>query len=176
MGTILVVLLFGLFWSYVIFLLPALIVAVLRRSWAYVAAGFVTFGLAWYLGSLEPAKPESWWDRRFGGGEQAFGTRQRKLSRRRRAVTRTGMAAATILLVGLTTTFPTAIVGTDRTSLQYSVGRPDLVRPPLQHGQEREMGVLPVRQLGQRGHPVPDEGRPARLLDGLSGAPLRRYS
>ena len=61
--------------AYGIGLWTALIVApvtvtALKRQWLYLAAGWLTIGLVWWIACFRLARPQSWWARRFYGAEK----------------------------------------------------------------------------------------------------------
>jgi len=43
---------------------PAAVIVALKGQWLWLALGFVTAGIAWVWGALQPAKPGSVWHRR----------------------------------------------------------------------------------------------------------------
>ncbi len=42
-----------------------LTITALKRQWLLFAAGWLTIGIVWWIGSLRLGRPESWWARRF---------------------------------------------------------------------------------------------------------------
>jgi hypothetical protein len=54
-----------------------MVVTALKRQWLLFAAGWLTIGLVWWIASLRPAKPESWWANRFYGAEKLARARGR---------------------------------------------------------------------------------------------------
>ncbi|MBN8868207.1 MAG: hypothetical protein J0H98_11690, partial [Solirubrobacterales bacterium] len=84
----------------------------------------LTFGLLWYVGALGPARDGSWWARRSDREQAEVGYRAERRARRQRIVLRTSVALGVVFLIGFLATYPTLLTGTDRTSLQYSVGGP----------------------------------------------------
>jgi hypothetical protein len=44
--------------------LPAAGVAVAKRQWVWFLVGFLTAGIGWVIGALQPARPGSLWARR----------------------------------------------------------------------------------------------------------------
>lgn len=121
--TILAVIIVGLLLSYALAAIPAAIVAALKRNWVMLGVGFISFGIAWYLGALAVARPGSWWERRFGaaaGSEFPEGSGGGGL---RGSDGRLMFAAiGVVLVIGLFAVFPTPLLGTDSRSLQNSVG------------------------------------------------------
>jgi hypothetical protein len=52
-------------WVVIAFLsIPAAVVTASKGRWGWFAFGFITGGLAWLLGSFQPARPTSLWSRR----------------------------------------------------------------------------------------------------------------
>ncbi len=120
--TILAVVIVGLSLFYVIAAIPAAVVAGLKRNWVMFGVGFISFGIAWYVGALAVARPNSWWGRRFGAAAsdvypEGSGTGGLRRSDGRLAL---GIAGA-VLTIGLLAVFPTPFLGTDGRSLQNSV-------------------------------------------------------
>lgn|GEM_PF-1574624 len=113
---------YGLFWCYVLGLVPAMFVTVFKDLWTVFFAGVLSFGLAWFFGATSWAKPDSWWASRFYPDDLDSGSselREYLKPRRRRLL---ALAAATFLLVGVLAARPTLVLGTDSASLQNSVG------------------------------------------------------
>ena len=112
----------GLFWCYLLGLVPALFITVTKDLWTMFFIGVLSFGLGWFLGATSWAKPGSWWANRFYPENLEPGSselREFLKPRRRRLI---ALAAATVLLVGAFTERPTVFIGTDGGSLQHSVG------------------------------------------------------
>lgn len=86
---------YGLLFAYLITLIPAAVLMARRKAWAYFAAGFVTFGLAWLFGAFQIVR----------------------LSRNQKLIT-----VAALLLFGFLAARPALLVGVDGKSLQQSVG------------------------------------------------------
>jgi len=58
-------------------LLVPMVITGLKRQWLLFAAGWLTLGLVWWIASLRLAHPESWWARRFYGGDKLSRARER---------------------------------------------------------------------------------------------------
>jgi hypothetical protein len=54
-----------------------LTITALKRHWLLFAAGWLTIGVVWWIGSLRLARPESWWARRFYGHDKLTRAQER---------------------------------------------------------------------------------------------------
>jgi hypothetical protein len=117
------VLVFGAFWLWVLGLFPAAVVCVLKERWLLFVLGWITFGIAWYLGAIPLAEARSGWAQRFYGGEKLARAADPIVHRRpvRTTARWLGGTVGLVLAVGLLTARPAPIVGVDGKALQYSV-------------------------------------------------------
>ncbi|MCB0869890.1 MAG: hypothetical protein KDB52_03585 [Solirubrobacterales bacterium] len=92
---ILYILFYGLLIAYLVALIPAAVLMARRKAWAYFAAGFVTFGLAWFVGAI-----------------QVVDFSKRSIL----------IGCGAVLLVGFFATFPVLLTGVQPGPLQSSVG------------------------------------------------------
>ena len=114
----------GVFWLWLLGLVPAAVVTVLKGRWAVFFAGWLTLGITWFVGALSLADPDSGWARRFyGEGRLARATDpvRHPLSARTAALWVAGTACL-FLATGLIASRPAPIIGVDGSALQYSVG------------------------------------------------------
>lgn len=116
------VLVYGTFFTYVLALVPAAVVSILKRRWIPYVVGFFSFGLGWFYGAVDIAKPRSWWDRKFYDGGPARESRAFDEARRKVALRGGLIAVAALILIGLFAARPTPFLGVDGTSLQNSTG------------------------------------------------------
>jgi hypothetical protein len=114
--------LFGAFWAYVVFLVPAAVVCALKRRWLLFTFGYLTLGVTWFIGALRSSAPDSWWLGRFNAGDPDPDTRAFEVPRNRRSMRVVLVAVVAVILFGLVAARPTPIVGVDGESLQLSVG------------------------------------------------------
>lgn len=116
------VMVYGLIWSYLLGLVPAFVISALKDNWVLVMAGFITFGITWFVGATRQAEPDSWWAGRCypqGSGSGSTEMPEFRKGRRRRGL---AIAASAIVLVGVLAARPSLVIGTDADSLQRSVG------------------------------------------------------
>lgn len=138
-GLAIEVLAFGVFWVWLLGLLPAVVVALLKERWLLFLAGWVTFGVTWYLGAIPLADPRSGWARRFYDDEKLARAEDpwRHPRPGRTTALWLGGGAALIVAVGLLAARPTPLVGVDGSALQYSVGGGSLFESgPCPRGQD----------------------------------------
>lgn len=122
-GLIPEVLLYGAFWLWLLGLIPAAVVCLLKGRLLLFAAGFLTFGITWFLGAMPLADTDSAWAQRFYG--------EKRLARAadpihhprpiRIAALWVCGTAALVFAVGLLAARPTPVTGVDGKALQYSV-------------------------------------------------------
>lgn len=121
-------LLYGVFWIWLLGLIPAAVVSVLKGRLLLFAAGFITFGITWFIGAIPLADSSSEWARRFYGEKRM--ARAADPIRNPRPAGTTALwlsgSAALVLVVGLFAARPAPIVGVDGEALQYSVGSSNL--------------------------------------------------
>lgn len=117
-------LIFGAIWIWLVGLVPAAVVCLLKGRLAMFFAGFLTLGITWFLGAIPLAEARSGWARRFYGEERM--ARAADPVRHPRPARTTaywlGGSAALLLVVGIFSARPTPIIGVDGEALQYSVG------------------------------------------------------
>ncbi len=118
------VLIFGAVWIWLVGLIPAAVVCLLKERLAMFFAGFLTLGITWFLGAVPLAEAHSGWARRFYGKERLARATDPVLHPRPARATAywLGGSAALLLVVGIFTARPTPIIGVDGKALQYSVG------------------------------------------------------
>jgi hypothetical protein len=117
----------GVFWLAMV--IPAAVVAALKRHWLLFVSGFLTLGSVWLVGAASLAEPDSWWARRvYDERKRAQAVERDRVSVPAR-VTAAAVAAILAALAALLAfaAFPSPILGVDGKSLQYSVGGPSLV-------------------------------------------------
>lgn len=137
-GLIPEVLLYGALWLWLLGLIPAAVACLLKGRPLLFAAGFLTFGMTWFLGAIPLADADSKWAQRFYG-EQRLAQATDPVRNPRPARTTAlwlGGFAALILVAGLLAARPTPITGVDGKALQYSVGGGNLglSTEPCSHG------------------------------------------
>jgi hypothetical protein len=117
------VLVFGAFWVWLLGAFPAAVVTVLKERWLLFMAGWLTFGVTWFLGAIPLADPRSGWARHLYDEEKLARADDPAHHPRptRTTVLWLGGSAALILVVGLLAARPAPIVGVDGKALQYSV-------------------------------------------------------
>ncbi|MBK8293537.1 MAG: hypothetical protein IPK93_01725 [Solirubrobacterales bacterium] len=115
------VLIYGSFFVYVLAVFPAALVSVLKRRWIPYILGFFTFGLAWFYGAIDIARPASWWAGKFYPAGPQQDTRQFEEVRKKRVLKGGMIAFAAVILIGLFAARPTPVLGTDGKTLQGSV-------------------------------------------------------
>ena len=123
-GLIPEVLLNGVFWAWLLGLVPAAVVSVLKGRLLLFAAGFLTFGITWFIAAIPLADADSEWARRLYG-EERLARAADPIRHRRPAHTTAlllGGCATLVLAIGLLAARPTPVTGVDGRSLQYSVG------------------------------------------------------
>jgi hypothetical protein len=114
----------GVFWPWLLGLVPAAVVTLLKGRLALFCVGWLTLGLTWFVGALSLADPGSAWARRFYGEERlarAADPERHPLPGRTAALWVAGIVSL-FLVVGLLASRPTPVTGVDGTALQYSVG------------------------------------------------------
>jgi hypothetical protein len=114
----------GAFWLWLLGLMPAALVTVLKGRLLIFFAGWLTLGLTWFVGALSLAEPRSLWAQRFYDDEKLARAGDPSLSPVLPHVQARWLLAVTALFlaIGLFATRPSPIVGVDGTALQYSVG------------------------------------------------------
>lgn len=124
MRTVLEILAFGLASAWLLGLIPAALVSILKGRLLFFAVGWILFGITWFIGALALAEPGSWWARRFYGEGRAARAADPIRHRRPARVTALwlGGGIAAVLLLGLLTARPTPLTGVDGEALQFSVG------------------------------------------------------
>lgn len=132
-------LIYGAFDLWLLALIPCAVVTLLKERFLYFGTGWLTFGMAWFVGAFSPAEPGTEWARRLYGEERLArgadpGRHRRSL---RTTATMLGGALALLLIVGLLSARPTPVLGVDGKALQYSVG-----------GGNLGLSVEPCEQLG----------------------------
>jgi hypothetical protein len=135
-GLILEVVVYGAIWLWLLALIPAAVVTVLKERLLLFLAGWLTFGIAWFLGAIPLADPGSGWARTFYGDEKLARAAEPMRHPRPRRTTRLwlGSTAALVLVIGLAAARPAPIVGVDGKALQYSIsGGSILTSRPCPH-------------------------------------------
>jgi hypothetical protein len=136
---------------YLASLLPAAIVTFLKGRYLIFAAGFLTFGLAWFPAALGLAPPESWW------AKHVYDERQRARAENPERYPRTGWPVrpyliaigGSILAIALFMLLPTPLVGVDGRALGYSVSV--LSDDACQHG-PHDAWICPYFPAGGSGN------------------------
>jgi hypothetical protein len=125
---VLEVVLNGIFWMWLLGLLPAAVVAILKGRLLLFATGWLTFGITWFIAALPLAEEKSWWAQRFYGAARLARASDPLRHRRPARETAAWLGAVVILLLamGLVTARPAPITGVGGQALQHSVGGPDL--------------------------------------------------
>jgi hypothetical protein len=116
------VLIYGVFWAYLIFLLPAAVVTALKRQWLILGIGPITLGLLWYIGAFGRGKEGCWWSRRFYANDPDSDSREFANVQNRRAARAAVVSAVVVLLIGLFAARPAPLLGISGSALQYDVG------------------------------------------------------
>ncbi len=118
------VLIFGAIWIWLVGLIPAAVICLLKGRLAMFFAGFLTFGITWFLGAVPLSEAGSGWARRFYGEERLARAADPVLHPRpaRTAAYWLGGSVALLLGIGLLSARPTPIIGVDGKALEYSVG------------------------------------------------------
>jgi hypothetical protein len=128
MGLGLETLVFGVGATWLLALVPAAIITLLKNRISLFFAGLVTLGLTWVIAAVSLAPPDSWWARAFYGEERL--ARATDPLRHRRSLSTWGLALATagavIVALGLAAARPSAILGVDGLTLGHSVGTGDI--------------------------------------------------
>jgi hypothetical protein len=117
------VLIFGAIWIWLVGLMPAALICVLKGRLLLFFTGFLTLGITWFLGAIPLADAGSEWARRFYGEERlarATDPVRHPLPGRTAAYWLSG-SLVLLLVVGLVSARPTPIIGVDGEALQYSV-------------------------------------------------------
>lgn len=117
------VLLYGALWLWLVGLIPAAAVCLAKERLAMFLAGFLTFGITWFLGAIPLAEAHSGWARRFYSEERLARAADPALHPRPGRVTAywLGGSLCLLLVVGLIAARPTPLLGVDGEALQYSV-------------------------------------------------------
>ncbi len=115
---------FGIALLWLLGLIPAAVVTLLKDRFLYFLCGWITFGVVWFVGAFALAPPDSWWARRFYGEERlATATDPIRHPRSRRAVLLSlGGVVASVVVLGLFAARPTPVLGVSGVALQRSVG------------------------------------------------------
>lgn len=115
---------FGLVLLWLGGLLPAAVITALKRQWALLGVGLLTFGIGWFVGAAALASPDSWWAQTFYGAKRM--ARASEPLRHPRPlhvpVAWTVAVLAAIVTVGLVAARPAPFVGLGGKALQESVG------------------------------------------------------
>ncbi len=129
---------FGIALLWLLALVPAAVVALLKDRLLLFLCGWLTFGLTWIVGALAIAPPDSWWARRFYGEEQlARAVDPIRYCRSRRTVLLwIAGVIASVTLVGFLAARPAPILGVNGDALENSVGG-FLSSGPCEHPGER---------------------------------------
>lgn len=128
MGLELETLVFGVGAAWLLFLVPAAIVTVLKNRISLFLAGLVTLGLTWLIAAVSLAPPDSWWAKTFYGEERmARATDPLRHRRSPRALALAfASAGALVVVLGLAAARPSPILGVDGLALGHSVGTGDI--------------------------------------------------
>ncbi|HYJ21748.1 MAG TPA: hypothetical protein VEW07_06980 [Solirubrobacterales bacterium] len=120
---ILEVQLYGALWLWLLGLIPAAVVCLLKGRFSMFFVGFLTFGITWFLGAIPLAEPDSRWAQRFYDKEKLARAADPALHPLpgRTAAYWLGGSLCLLLAVGLVAARPTPIIGVDGEALQYSV-------------------------------------------------------
>jgi hypothetical protein len=120
------VLLNGVFWLWLLALVPAAVVTVAKGRLLLFYTGWITLGITWLIGAAFLADPDTPWARWFYSDERKARAGDPVRHRRRSRVTAAWIATAlaALLVVGFFASRPTPILGVDGSALQYSVGGP----------------------------------------------------
>ena len=115
---------YGVFWVWLLGLLPAAIVTIAKGRLLLFATGLIGLGITWFIGAIPLAAPSSRWAQRFYGEERM--ARATDPVRHRRPPRATalwlGGGIALVLAVGLFAARPTPLTGLGGRALQSSVG------------------------------------------------------
>jgi hypothetical protein len=112
-GLLLEVQIYGAIGLWLLGLAPAAVVSILKGRLLYFFLGWVTFGIAWFVGALSPADPGSLWARRFYDESHPR-------SAHTSAIWLFG-SLGLLLAIGLFAARPVPVLGVDGRALQYSV-------------------------------------------------------
>jgi hypothetical protein len=118
------VLAFGVVCLWLVALLPAGVVAILKDRLLLFLAGWLTLGFTWFVAAIPLADPNSFWARRFYGEERLARARDplRHPRPRRVALAWVGGTFALLLMIGFLAARPAPILGLEGKALQDSVG------------------------------------------------------
>jgi hypothetical protein len=116
-------LVYGTVGLWLLAIVPAAAVTLLKDRWLYFVVGFLTFGITWLIGALSLADPDTSWARTFYGEEKLARAADPGRHRRPHRVTVLwlGGTLALLLAVGLFSARPTPVLGVGGDTLQYSV-------------------------------------------------------
>jgi len=114
----------GVIWLYLLALIPAAVVTILKSRLSLFFAGFLTLGLTWVIAAAMLAEPDSDWAKWFYDERKLARSAdpQRHPKPARETALLTGGAAALLLAVGLFASRPAPVLGVHGEALQYSVG------------------------------------------------------
>ncbi len=115
---------FGIALLWLLALIPAAVVTLLKDRFLYFLCGWITFGIVWFVGAFALAAPDSWWARTFYGEERlARATDPIRYRRSRQTVVLSlGGVFALVVMLGLFAARPAPVLGVSGVALQRSVG------------------------------------------------------
>ncbi len=121
-------LILGVASAWVLLLVPAGIVTLLKNRVSLFLVGLVTLGLTWIVAAVSLAPPDSWWARTFYGKKRLARAVDpiRHPRSRRTVVLSVASTLGLVFALGLVAARPSPILGVDGLSLGHSVGTGDL--------------------------------------------------
>jgi hypothetical protein len=117
-------LIYGAIVLWLLAVIPAAVITVLKGRWSYFFCGWLTFGIVWIIGATALAPADSSWAKWFYDEEKLARAQdpvRHPRSKRSAAYAAAGVLAL-VLVVGLFAARPTPILGVEGSSLERSVG------------------------------------------------------